>query len=95
VVFLIRLRPGGGQRFLEAYRSVRHLVARGVPGHLRDQVCQSTDDPDEWLITSEWRAIDDFLAWERSPEHRDLVRPLAECIDRSQSLRFVVREETC
>jgi heme-degrading monooxygenase HmoA len=94
VVFLIRLNPGSADRFLDAYEQVRHLVAEGVPGHLVDQVCQSPDDPDEWLITSEWESIERFLDWERSPEHRMLVQPLRDCIAQARSLRFVVREET-
>jgi heme-degrading monooxygenase HmoA len=94
VVFLIRLLPDSVERFLDAYQAVRHLVASGVPGHVRDQVCQSPDDPDDWLITSEWQTLDDFLEWERSPEHRELVQPLRDCIARARSLRFVVREET-
>jgi heme oxygenase (mycobilin-producing) len=94
VVFLIRLRPNSVDRFLAAYEQIRHVVAAGVPGHVRDQVCQSPDDPDEWLITSEWRAIDQFLDWERSPGHRVLVQPMRECIAQARSLRFLVRAET-
>ena len=94
VVFLLRLRPDSGPRFLDAYQAVRHQVADGVPGHLMDQVCQSAEDPDEWLITSEWVTLDHFLRWERDPAHRRLVRPMRECIATASSLRFVVREET-
>jgi heme-degrading monooxygenase HmoA len=94
VVFLIRLKPDSVDRFLKAYEEIRHEVAAGVPGHLLDQVCQSPDDPDEWLITSEWHDIDSFLDWERSPEHRELVKPMRDCIAEAHSLRFLVREET-
>lgn len=94
VVFLIRLKPDSVDRFLKAYQEVRHEVAAGVPGHLHDQVCQSPDDPDNWLITSEWETLDRFLDWERSPEHRTLIQPMRECMDRAHSLRFLVREET-
>ena len=38
VVFLIRLQPGSGDRFLQAYEGIRHVVAEGVKGHLVDQV---------------------------------------------------------
>ncbi|GAB3280328.1 hypothetical protein GCM10027563_09060 [Parasphingorhabdus pacifica] len=80
--------------FLAAYEQVRFLVSEGVPGHLRDQVCQSATDPEQWLITSEWTDLDAFEAWERTPEHRDLVRPLRECCVEARSLRFRVHEET-
>jgi heme-degrading monooxygenase HmoA len=94
VVFLIRLKPGMQAEFLQAYESIRHLVARGVPGHIVDQVCQFPDDPDRWMITSEWESLEDFLAWERTEEHRELARPLRECMAEATSLKYVVREET-
>jgi heme-degrading monooxygenase HmoA len=94
VVFAIRLKPGMQERFLAAYESMRYEVARGVPGHIVDQVCSAPDDPDSWLITSEWESLDDFLAWERTEEHRALARPLRECMAEARSLKYVVRAET-
>jgi heme-degrading monooxygenase HmoA len=94
VVFLIRTKPGMQDAFLQAYEGIRHLVAQGVKGHLVDQVCQSPTDPDSWAITSEWESLDDFLAWEATQEHRDLVKPMRECMAEAKSLKFVVREET-
>lgn len=94
VVFLIRVKPGTREQFLEAYEAVRHEVAEGVDGHLVDQVCQSPDDPDSWLITSEWETLEHFLAWERTQEHRDLVKPMRECFAEARSLKFEVVKET-
>ena len=94
IVFLIRLKPGMQEQFLQAYQSIRHVVAEGVEGHLVDQVCQLADDPDQWLITSEWESVEHFLEWERLEEHRELARPLRECMAEATSLKFVVREET-
>jgi heme oxygenase (mycobilin-producing) len=94
VVFLIRLKPGLEEEFLRAYEGIRHEVAQGVKGHLVDQVCQSPTDSESWLITSEWESLDDFLAWERTEEHRELVKPMRECMAEARSLKFVVREET-
>ena len=94
VVFVIRLKPGSQDAFLQAYNKIRHEVARGVKGHLCDQVCQSPNDPLDWLITSEWESLDDFLEWEKTEEHRELARPLRECFAEAKSLKYVVREET-
>jgi heme-degrading monooxygenase HmoA len=94
VVFLLQLKPGSADRFLEAYEGIRHLVAEGVPGHLVDQVCSAADDPDSWLITSEWESLEHFLAWERTEEHRELVKPMRECFASARSLKYEVREET-
>jgi heme-degrading monooxygenase HmoA len=94
VVFLLKLKPGSGDAFLAAYEGVRHLVAQGVEGHLVDQVCRSPEDPDSWLITSEWESLEHFLEWERTEEHRDLVKPMRECFAEARSLKFEVVEET-
>jgi heme-degrading monooxygenase HmoA len=94
IVFLIRVPLPRKEEFLAAYEQIRYEVARGVPGHLVDQVCQSADDPEQWLITSEWRDIDSFLAWERTEEHKDLVKPMRDTIVEARSLRFLVHAQT-
>jgi heme oxygenase (mycobilin-producing) len=94
VVFLVRVPEERTEDFLRAYEAVRHQVADGVPGHLVDQVCRSSTDPEQWLITSEWASLADFEAWERSAEHRDLVRPMRECFTDARSLRFHVHAQT-
>lgn len=94
VVFLLKLKPGSQQDFLDAYEGIRHLVSQGVKGHILDQVCRMPDDPDSWLITSEWEDLEDFLAWERTQEHRDLVKPMRDCFAEARSLKYVVHKET-
>ncbi|MEU4403260.1 antibiotic biosynthesis monooxygenase family protein [Streptosporangium sp. NPDC023963] len=94
IVFLVRVPAERQEDFLAAYEKIRYRVSGGVPGHLKDQVCQSLTDPEQWLITSEWRRPADFLAWEATEEHRELVRPMRECMTEARSLRFLVRAET-
>jgi heme-degrading monooxygenase HmoA len=94
VVFHIHLKPGCESDFIKAYEGVRRLVAEGVKGHIVDQVCQSIHDPLDWLITSEWESIDDFVAWERNPEHTALVAPMRACWDEAKSHKYTVRLET-
>jgi heme-degrading monooxygenase HmoA len=94
VLFLVRVPRDREADFLAAYELVRYAVADGVPGHLRDQVCQSDTDPELWLITSEWDRLQSFVEWERSPEHRELVRPLRACMTEARSIRFHIRAET-
>jgi heme-degrading monooxygenase HmoA len=94
VVFLIRVPAQRQEAFRAAYERIRHEVAAGVPGHLVDQVCQSDEDPEQWLITSEWADLAAFRAWERSPEHRDLVAPMRACITDARSLKFHVVTQT-
>jgi heme-degrading monooxygenase HmoA len=94
IVFLVRVPLDHRRAFLDAYQQIRHLVADGTPGHLVDQLCQSDSDPEQWLITSEWRDLDAFRAWESTEAHRELVRPLREAMTEARSLRFTVRAQT-
>ena len=94
VVFVIKLKPGMSEEFLEAYEGVRHEVAEGVKGHIVDQVCQSPEDEDSWLITSEWERIEDFYEWEATPEHREQAKPMRDCMEEAKSYKYVVRAET-
>jgi len=94
VVFLLKLKPGTADQFFEAYEGIRRDVAGGVKGHLVDQVCQDPNDPESVVITSEWDDIEHFLEWERTEEHRDLVKPMRECFAEARSLKYVVRRET-
>lgn len=93
VIFRLRVAHGAQDRFLEAYRRIRHRVAR-VDGYLGDQLCQSEDDPAEWVITSEWSSPAHFHRWEATAGHRELAAPLMACVTARESLRYVVRLDT-
>lgn len=94
VVFMFTVPTERTADFLRAYEQIRYEVARGVPGHILDQVCQSAADSEQWMITSEWESIEDFENWERTPDHRTLVRPMRECMENPKSLRFTIRMQT-
>jgi heme oxygenase (mycobilin-producing) len=93
VLFHLHLVEGAEQRFLDAYRAVRHRVA-AVEGYVSDQVCQSADDPAQWLILSEWESPAHFQVWQESPEHRALAGPLVACTVARHSRRYLVRRAT-
>ncbi|MGP3922135.1 SchA/CurD-like domain-containing protein [Streptomyces sp. 8N616] len=93
VVLLLDLQDGAQQRFLEAYERLCNQVA-SVPGHISDQLCQSIENPSQWLITSEWESAPPFLAWVNSEEHVEMVQPLHRCVRDTRSLRFSVLRET-
>ncbi|SEQ13409.1 SchA/CurD-like domain-containing protein [Streptomyces radiopugnans] len=93
VILLLDIHDGAQQEFLDAYEHMRNQVA-SVPGHLSDQLCQSIENPSQWLITSEWESAPPFLAWVNSEEHLETVRPLHSCVRDTRSLRFSVLRET-
>jgi heme-degrading monooxygenase HmoA len=92
VVLLVAVYDGAQQQFLEAYEQLCNQVA-SVPGHVSDQLCQSIENPSQWLITSEWESAPPFLTWVNSEDHVRMVEPLHSCVRDTRSLRFhVVRE---
>ncbi|MFH0240979.1 SchA/CurD-like domain-containing protein [Streptomyces sp. HK10] len=92
-VLLVDLQEGAQQRFLDAYERMCAQVA-SVPGHISDQLCQSIENPSQWLITSEWESAPPFLAWVNSEEHLETVRPLRACVRTMRPLRFGILRET-
>ncbi|MFG2192083.1 SchA/CurD-like domain-containing protein [Streptomyces sp. NPDC048639] len=93
VILLLDLQDGAQQRFLEAYEHLCSQVA-SVPGHISDQLCQSIENPSQFLITSEWESAPPFLEWVNSEDHVQMVRPLHSCVRDTRSLRFSVLRET-
>lgn len=93
VVLLLDLHDGTQQQFLEAYEHMSSEVA-SIPGHIQDQLCQSIENPSQWLITSEWESALPFLAWVNSEEHVELVRPMQTCVRDTHSMRYAVLRET-
>ena len=93
VIFRLRVREGAEASFLGAYRKIRHQVAQ-VDGYLGDQLCQSTTDVGDWVITSEWESHEHFRRWESGTDHRVLAAPLMACVTSRESLRYHVRLAT-
>ncbi|MDT0609246.1 SchA/CurD-like domain-containing protein [Streptomyces lancefieldiae] len=93
VVLLVEVYDGAQQQFLETYEQLRSHV-ESVPGHISEQLCQSIENPSQWLITSEWESAPPFLSWVSSEEHVRMVKPLHSCVRDTRSLRFHVVRET-
>ncbi|MCT7353141.1 antibiotic biosynthesis monooxygenase [Streptomyces sp. 15-116A] len=93
VILLLDLYEGAQEQFLDAYEHMRNKVA-SVPGHISDQLCQSIENPSQWLITSEWESAPPFLAWVNSEEHVETVRPMHNCVRDTRSMRYSVLRET-
>ncbi|MER7486526.1 SchA/CurD-like domain-containing protein [Streptomyces sp. NPDC126497] len=93
VILLLDLYEGAQEQFLDAYEHMRNKVA-SVPGHISDQLCQSIENPSQWLITSEWESALPFLAWVNSEEHIEIVRPMHSCVRDTRSMRYSILRET-
>ncbi|TGB14472.1 cupin domain-containing protein [Streptomyces sp. MZ04] len=93
ILFTVKVAEEKREEFLAAYEKVRFSVA-ATAGHIRDQICQASDDPEKWMITSEWTSIADFFAWEKSEEHKEIVQPMRACYSDPEFRSFTVVAET-
>lgn len=75
VMVYARIGPDDRHAFERAFATVSRHVA-GTPGHLRDELLRSEDDPGAYVLLSEWESREAFLAWEDAPVHRELTTPM-------------------
>ena len=75
VLVFAQIKPGEAEAFEAAYAAVTRRV-KGTPGHVHDELLRSADDPDAYILLSEWESREAFLAWEDAPIHRQTTTPL-------------------
>ncbi|MFD5714843.1 SchA/CurD-like domain-containing protein [Streptomyces pharetrae] len=93
VILFVDLHEGAQPQFLDAYEHMRTRMVE-VSGHIGDQLCQSVDNPSQWVITSEWAGAPPYLAWVSSEHHLDTVKPMQSCVRDLRSQRYTIVRET-
>ncbi|WP_431951611.1 antibiotic biosynthesis monooxygenase family protein [Actinacidiphila sp. bgisy167] len=89
VVLRLRLHEGTGDQYAQAY----DLVHRGIvnaDGFISSQVCRSLTDPDSWIVTSEWRSLEQYLAYLSSEDFKARRVGLRECVLEHESTQYAV-----
>jgi heme-degrading monooxygenase HmoA len=87
----VRVKDGMQEALTRAYAE---LVARASeePGLIAHQLCQSVDEPDRWLVISEWQGLEESTAWDRSEDHGRLLAPMRACFAQATRAAFEVRD---
>jgi quinol monooxygenase YgiN len=84
----MKVKDGRGEDFERAWREIAEEV-RKAPGNLRQALSRDPDDPDSFVVTSDWDDREAFGSFERSPEQDELTAPLREL---RESARMTVHE---
>jgi heme-degrading monooxygenase HmoA len=84
----MKVKDGRGQDFEREWRAIAEEV-RKVPGSLRQTLVRDPDDPDSFVVTSDWSSREAFGQFERSEEQDELTAPLREL---RSSARMTVHE---
>jgi heme-degrading monooxygenase HmoA len=87
----VRVKDGTEGDLTAAYAA---LVARAAqePGLIAHQLCQSVDEPNRWLVISEWESLEQSTAWDRSEDHGRLLAPMRACFAQAARGAFEVRD---
>jgi heme-degrading monooxygenase HmoA len=64
--------PGKGEVFENAFRNVLKVMAE-IEGHSKSFLYKDVDDPNSYLIVSEWNSEDAFNGFIRSDKFRNVA----------------------
>jgi len=73
----LRVHAGREREFERCWREVAAEVSR-LPGNLRQTLLRDPDDPQSFVICSDWVDESAFRAFERSPAQDDLTATLRQ-----------------
>lgn len=75
VMVFADIREGEEDKFIEAFKEVTSKV-KGTPGHIRDELLRRDDQPNKFILLSEWESKEAFLGWEDDPVHMNTTTPM-------------------
>jgi heme-degrading monooxygenase HmoA len=84
----MKVKDGRGSDFEREWLAIADEV-RNVPGNIRQALSRDPEDPDSFVVTSDWRTREEFGKFERSPEQDDLTAPIREL---RESARMTVQD---
>jgi heme-degrading monooxygenase HmoA len=84
----MKVKNGRGSDFEREWGAIADEV-RKVPGNIRQALSRDPEDPDSFVVTSDWRTREEFGEFERSREQDELTAPLREL---RESARMTVHE---
>lgn len=73
----MKVKDGRGSDFEREWRTIAEEVRR-LSGSIRQALTRDPEDPDSFVVTSDWRSREEFGEFERSSEQDRLTAPLRE-----------------
>ena len=87
----VRVKPGSREELLRAYRALR-ARAEQEPALISHQLCESSEDPERFMVISEWDSAQASSDWDRSEDHARLLAPMRACFAQASRAAFQVRD---
>lgn len=82
------VKPGCGRDFEHKWAAIAEQI-REFPGNLRQALARDLEDPNSFVVTSDWSDLEAFRSFESSREQDDVTTPLREL---RTSARMTVHE---
>ncbi|MGW3248650.1 antibiotic biosynthesis monooxygenase family protein [Streptomyces sp. NPDC001070] len=89
VVLRIRLQEGSGDEYAAAYDLV-HRDITTADGFISSQLCRSVADPDSFIVTSEWRSLEQYLAFVQSKDFKARRAGMRDRVLEHESAQYTV-----
>lgn len=86
-----RVREGGVDDLRTAYSALRARVAE-EPGLVSHQLCEVIDDPERWMVISEFENLEAAQRWNQSQDHARLTVAMRACFTSGQSITLELRD---
>lgn len=87
----VRVKPGSQEELTRAYHELVQTASQ-QPGFIDHQLCEALDDPERWLVISEWETLEASTSWDRSEEHARLLGPMRACFAQASRVGAEVRD---
>jgi heme-degrading monooxygenase HmoA len=93
VVIYLREPEGQDGVIEETYRKIT-WVQGTTPGLLRTELLRDLDEPDRYLLLTQWSQESAFRDWQNGPDHKDNPSPLRPYQDPSRGRHWAVYDVT-
>lgn len=87
----VQVKPGTQDELVRAYRELVETASL-QPGFIQHQLCESLDDPERWIVISEWETLEASDSWDRSDEHRRLLAAMRAFFAQADRAGFQIRD---
>ncbi len=79
VVIVGRLHDGVDPKAFEAvFKQVSRTILSSIPGINKDELVRDTNDPNMYMLLSEWESKKAWSQWQSAPIHEQQVKPLQQ-----------------
>lgn len=81
------IEPGQESRLLQILTQARARAMK-AKGYISGETLRSAEDPNKFLVLSNWNSVEDWKSWEKAPERAALKQDLAPLLRQERCAIF-------